>query len=36
MFTRKAARYIRFVALSEISDMAFASVAELDVMGTAQ
>ena len=35
MFTRKTARYIRFVALSEISGMAFASVAELDVIGAA-
>jgi hypothetical protein len=36
MFTRKTARYIRFVALSEVSGMAFASAAELDVIGTAQ
>ncbi len=35
MFARKTARYIRLVALSEISGMAFASVAELDVIGAA-
>ena len=35
MFTRKTARYIRLVALSEIGGMAFASVAELDLIGTA-
>jgi hypothetical protein len=36
MFMRKAARYIRFVALSEINGDAWASIAELDLIGTAQ
>jgi len=36
MFTRKTARYIRLVALSEVTGMAFASVAELDLIGAAQ
>jgi hypothetical protein len=35
-FTRKTARYIRFVAVSEINGGAWASIAELDLIGTAQ
>ena len=35
-FTRKIARYIRFVALSEINGQPWASVAELDLVGVAQ
>jgi hypothetical protein len=34
-FPAKAARYIRFVALSEINGQPWASVAELDAIGTA-
>ena len=36
MFTSKAARYVRFVAVSEINGGAWASVAELDMIGVAQ
>lgn len=36
MFTRKTARYIRFVALSEINGQPWASIAELDLVGVAQ
>jgi hypothetical protein len=36
MFTSKAARYVRFVALSEINGQPWASVAELDLIGVAQ
>ena len=36
MFTSKTARYIRFVALSEINGQAWTSVAELDLIGVAQ
>ncbi len=35
-FAAKTARYIRFVALSEINGKAWASVAELDAIGTPQ
>jgi hypothetical protein len=35
MFTRKNARYIRLVALSEINGGAWTSVAELDLIGSA-
>jgi hypothetical protein len=34
MFTTKTARYIRFVALSEINGQPWTSVAELDAIGT--
>jgi hypothetical protein len=36
MFTRKTARYIRFVALSEINGQPWSSIAELDLVGVAQ
>ena len=36
MFTSKTARYVRFVALSEINGQPWASVAELDLIGVAQ
>jgi hypothetical protein len=36
MFTGKTARYVRFVALSEINGQPWASVAELDLIGVAQ
>jgi hypothetical protein len=36
MFTSKTARYIRFVALSEINGQPWTSVAELDLIGVAQ
>jgi len=35
MFTRKTARYVRFVALSEINGNPWASVAELRMVGGA-
>ena len=36
MFTSKVARYVRFVAVGEINGRAWASVAELDMIGVAQ
>jgi len=36
MFTSKTARYVRFVALSEINGQPWTSVAELDLIGVAQ
>jgi hypothetical protein len=36
MFTSKVARYVRFVALSEINGQPWTSVAELNLLGTAQ
>ena len=33
-FARKTARYVRFVALSEINGEDWASLAELDVIGS--
>ena len=36
MFTSKVARYVRFVAVSEINGQPWASVAELDLIGVAQ
>ena len=33
-FARKVARYVRFVALSEINGEAWASLAELDLIGS--
>ena len=33
-FTAKAGRYVRFVALNEVSGKPYTSVAELDVAGT--
>ena len=36
MFTSKTARYVRFVAVSEINGQPWASVAELDLIGVAQ
>jgi hypothetical protein len=33
-FTKKTGRYIRFVALSPITESSFASVGELDLIGT--
>jgi hypothetical protein len=36
MFTSKPARYVRFVALSEINGQPWTSVAELDLIGVAQ
>jgi len=36
MFTSKTARYVRFVAQSEINGQPWASVAELDLIGVAQ
>jgi hypothetical protein len=35
MFASKVARYIRFVALSEINDQPWTSVAELNLIGVA-
>ena len=36
MFASKVARYVRFVALSEINGGDWASVAELDLIGVAR
>jgi len=36
MFAARSARYVRFVALSEINGQPWTSVAELDMIGTAQ